>query len=330
MTEPKKALITGGTGFVGSHLVESLISDGWEVHVLVRGSSSLENLPVSGWEKVDWNAFLEGKSGLDLSKIDVVYYLAGLTKTIDKYQFREVNYKLVDGFLKVLEKGRFKGHFILLSSLAAVGPCPADHLRHENDQEIPVSYYGKSKLMGEQVVLSYLKKFPVTIMRPGAIYGPKEKDILELIKTLRFGISAAIGPDIEVQLTHVADIVSGIRAVTENTECFGKKYFLNDSDIWSYKESMKVISKVLGKPHRLHIQLPITLGSALVNFIHLISKLKGKPVSPLTRDKFREVTAGSWIADSSLLTQDTGWKRQYDLESGMKHTIDWYREEGWL
>lgn len=330
MTKPKKALITGGTGFVGSHLVESLISDGWEVYVLVRGSSSLDNLPESGWIKVDWNTFLEDQSGLDLSKIDVVYYLAGLTKTIDKYQFREVNCKLVDDFLKILELGSFTGHFVLLSSLAAVGPCPEDHLRHEGDEDRPVSYYGKSKLMGEKRALSYSKKFPVTIMRPGAIYGPKEKDILEVIKTLRFGISAAIGPDIEVQLTHVSDIVSGVRSVSENPACFGNKYFLNDCDIWSYKESMKVISEVLGKSHRIHIQLPIFLGAVLVNSIHLISRLKGKPVSPLTRDKFREVTAGSWIADSSLLTQDTNWKRQYDLESGMAQTIDWYRENGWL
>lgn len=329
MSQTPKVLITGSTGFVGSHLVDSLFLKGWDVSSVVRPSSDTAQLEECGFKLIDQSDLLDSELG-DYSDFQTLFYLAGITKTIDESQFRKVNADLVTQTLEALWCKNFRGHVVFVSSLAAAGPTIGDHLRQPGDSLTPVSAYGASKLRGEKAVLAWSNRLSVTILRPGAIYGPRERDIFEVLKVLRTGISAAFGNDIYVQMTHVSDVVAGLLAVANQEHCIGKTYFLNDPKAWKYSEVMKICGRLLGKRKIHHFNLPAPLGWGLARLLDMASRLAGKPLSPLTVDKMREISGGSWIADSSELTHDTGWRAEFALREGMHQTIHWYQKEGWL
>ena len=324
------AFVTGGTGFVGQNLCERLRREGWEVRALVRKTSHTEFLARIGCELVRGNLESEKTIGRATTNADVIFHLAGLTKATRPTDFTRVNAAATKHVLLGAHEGGFSGRFVHLSSLAAAGPAPNGRPRREEDPPAPVSLYGKSKLRGERFAERARDVFPVTVLRPGAIYGPREHEIFEIIKPLwKTGISVSAGPDIELQMTHVDDVVSALWVAATDPAAHNRTYFVNDPQTWPYSRVIELMGDALGRRVR-QVRVPLAAGWALGAGLDLAGRIARRPLSPFGRDKMRELAAGSWIADSNLLTRECGWKAKWALPDGLRQTIRWYRENGWL
>ncbi len=324
-----RAFLTGGTGFVGGHLAERLREEGWQVRAIARNGSNADVLEDCGCEILRGGLESERSLRRGVEGADAVFHLAGVTKGLSEADFMRVNAEGTRRVVAAARQARFRGRFVALSSLAAAGPARRGRPLTEDKRPRPVSAYGRSKLAGEKHVLRARRFLDFTILRPGAIYGPREHEILEAVKLIeRLGVSLEFA-ETRVQMTHVHDVVSGILAAVNSPQARGRTFFLNDGTVWDYANVVDEIGAALGRDVR-HVRVPLAGAWAVAGTLDLAGKIVGRPLSPIGRDKVREVAAGSWIADSSALTAATGWKARHGFVQGIRDTVRWYRENGWL
>ncbi len=322
--------VTGGTGFVGSHLVESLISRNYNVRCLIRRSSNLQwvkDLPV---ELV--NGSLEHPDRIipHLKDVKYVFHVAGLTKAKRNRDYFTVNAEMTRNLLdSCLAAETEISRFIYCSSQAAAGPGSRDSLRNETTMPEPVSLYGKSKLEGEWISKSYMSKLPVTIVRPPAVYGPRDTDIFKFFKMVNSGIFPVLGKaERYYNFIYVKDLAEAIIDTAEKETANGNIYYLVDPDIYSWSQIADEISNALNKkPSK--ITVPAGILAAVSIFSEIGAKLIGKPAL-LNRDKIKEINQQYWTVSADNALKDIGYKINYPLKKGISETAAWYKENGWL
>jgi len=318
------ALVTGATGFIGSHLCEELARRGHKVTCLIREKSNLkwiENIDlkiISGdCEKIE--SLYDAVDG-----VDYVFHLAGLTKACSEDKFFCANTRGTENLIKaVAEKNPKLKRFIYISSLAAVGPSKnGSPLKEETDPR-PVSSYGKSKLEGEKAVLKYKQSIPVTVLRPSAVYGPRDRDLFIFFKILKKGIFPDWGK-CYYSLLYVDDLIQGIILAAENKKAEGEIYFLSDSKFYTNEEIMNAISSALGiKAVRLRVPKCI-----MPFFAYIGEKINRDGI--INRDKMSELSHSHWICDTTKAREELGFMSKVRIKEGMKWTADWYRIHRWL
>jgi len=193
----------------------------------------------------------------------------------------------------------------------------------------PITHYGESKLEGERIVLKHASQLPVTVIRPPAVYGPRDSDMLGFFEVANKGFRISFGRgESFLSLVYVKDLVDGIILAAENPESNGKIYFIADDKIYSWKEAFKIIAKVLNKR-----TIPLKIPKSLVFFLAFLSenfsKLLGRTAAFNTQ-KAKEITQRYWGLDVSKAKAELGFLPKYDLERGAKETVRWYKEKGWL
>lgn len=325
------AFVTGGTGFVGGHLCERLRREGVDVRALVRPGANSAILNACGCELVPGDLGEGGIPGRALDGVDVVFHLAGLTKALNRADFIKVNAAGAENVARLARAVGFRKRFVLLSSLAAAGPAIDGRPRTEADEPAPVSYYGASKLDGEQAVRKVAgAAFDVTVLRPGGIYGPREHEMLEVFRLMRRQ-GLALGPsrDFEVQLTHVDDVVEGLWRAATVPAAADRTYFLNDPARLRLSRIVEEASKTLGR-RVWRIAAPMWAIHSVAWQAEMLGRMMGRMLSPLTRDKARELAAGPWLAESGPFTVATGWKPKWAFADGLAMTMDWYRDHRML
>ncbi|MEO8377235.1 MAG: NAD-dependent epimerase/dehydratase family protein [Candidatus Sumerlaeota bacterium] len=327
-----KCFVTGATGFVGGRLCQELRAQGHSVFALARSMSNSEIVRDCGCNVVEGSVDSINVFARHAETTDVFFHLAAITKALSRQEFIDVNVRGTAKVLAGLARGGFRGKFVLLSSLAAGGPAVDEKTpRRESDPDAPISDYGRSKLGAEKVMKKRLpRNATYTILRPGAIYGPREHEMLEVFRMMaRTGVAFQLGSSIHTQMTHVEDVVDGLLRVASNPATNGKTYYQNDATAWSFTSIVRLVSESLNKPVRV-VRLPRFMGGPIAGCLDLAGRLRGKPLSPFGRDKLKEMDGQYWIADASRLEADTGWKPRWSLPQGLPQTIDWYRENGWL
>ncbi len=324
-----RAFVTGGTGFVGSHLVEELLRRGYdEIRALVRSDlkwlDGLGVTPVRG-DLFDTEALREGMRGAD-----AVFHVAGLTRAPTQEALDRAN---VAGTLNLLDAVREAapevGRVLVTSSLAAVGPSTERPLT-EADPLRPITRYGRSKEAMEAAVQERFRDLPVTIVRPPVVYGPREADIFTMIKTAdRQRLFPIVGDGHEPQLSmvHVRDLVRGMADVVEAEGTAGETYFLGSEAYYTWNEIRDAIIRALGKPV-VRVNVPVPLVGPVGAIVEGVGRWMGE-YPPLNRDKAREAKA-SWLCSVAKARREIGYRQTIELEEGMAETVAWYRAQGWL
>lgn len=326
-----KVLVTGGTGFLGSHVAEQLTQSGHEVRALVRRSSdtkflnTLENLRlVIG--AVDDPASLDGA----VEGVDAVVHSAGLVKAKRPEEFERVN---AEGTRNLLEATKQRApnlkRFVLVSSLTAGGPSRDGSPVHPQDEPRPVTYYGRSKLSAERIAKSFASELPVTIIRPPTLYGPRDREVLIFFRSIKNGVLPMTTPAHAKQsMLYGPDCAQAcIRALEAPVES-GSLYSVDDGPPHTFLEMIEAAEVAMGRRARLRFPLPrpVTLGAAFAS--EVFGKVTNRAVI-FTRDKCNELFE-QWVSDSSEARERLGWQPHVRFDEGIKLTIDWYKQHGWL
>jgi nucleoside-diphosphate-sugar epimerase len=228
-----------------------------------------------------------------------------------------------------LEQNPELKRFVYVSSQAAVGPGNDERPLDETAPCRPITDYGESKLEGERIVREHSSQLPVTIVRPPAVYGPRDADVLGFFKVVSKGFRVSFGRgESFLSLVYVKDLVDGIIRAAENRKSVGQTYFIADDRVYSWREAFNIIAEVLEKR-----TIPLRTPRRVVLFLALISEsfsgLFGRPAKFNTQ-KAREITQRYWGLDVAKAKAELGFSAEYDLERGAAETVKWYRDMRWL
>ena len=325
-----KALVTGATGFVGSHLVERLIGEGRQVVCLTRATSDpvwLDGLDVerrvAELDQID--ALRRAVRG-----VDYVFHTAGLTRARSPREYLAVNAEGTHHLLQaVLAEGLSLRRFVYVSSLAAVGPAPSSKPPDEAAEPHPIDGYGASKLAGERAVLAHADRLPVTIVRPPAVYGPRDKNFLPLFRSaVRLGRVPVIGePSKQAAFVYVTDLAEGIRLAAEASEGIGRTYFIAGGN-HAMSQVVEAVCSALGMPAR-RLTVPSLLARLAGEIGQLRWAITGRPTI-ISRRKVRDMLQPRWTCSWARARRELGYRETVSLEEGMRRTVEWYIQQGWL
>lgn len=321
-----KALVTGATGFIGSHLVEMLVKRGYEVTCLVRRTSNLrwiKNLDA----KLIYGDCAEKDTLKGLVRgFNYIYHLAGVTKAVSsEIYFRENSLGTENIINRAAEENPDLIKFIYLSSLSASGPSSDGTPMDEDSLPHPVSDYGRSKLSGEETVLRKKGVFKIVIIRPPAVYGPRDRDIYFFFKLIEKGIIIFWGGERFLSIIYVDDLIEGIISAGEKGEGI---YFLSDGGVYTLEDVTEKIADALGvKPFK--IRIPENLLYIMALFAEGFYRITGNP--PLiNREKIKEAVQKYWICNNSRAEKELDFKPKVLLDDGIRRTAAWYTDNGWL
>ncbi len=308
------ALVTGATGFVGSHLVDALLEKGWRVTVTVRPKSNLRWLERKPVERVD-DAF---SAASPLPECDVVFHVAGVIRADTYADYLAGNRDLA---VRAFEAARAR-RFVHVSSLAVAGP---GEQVDETTPCSPISLYGKSKWEGECEVWKRRERLAVTVIRPPVVYGPRDFGLFDLYKTVSKGLRPEIGGRKVISIVHVRDLVEGIVRAAETPEGANQAFYLANEATVEVSAVLGLIQRALGKK-ALRVGIPDRVVRFLGAVVEDGARLAGRR-SMFGRDKALEMTQKAWCCSPGKAARLLGWRARIPLEEGMSETAAWYKEQ---
>jgi dihydroflavonol-4-reductase len=323
-------LVTGANGFIGSNLVKELVDREYFVKSLVRPNSNTRLLdkitsphmkPVCASFADNNGQFNSRELDAAMENVDTVFHVGGAVKGT-RDELLKTN---VDGTINVYTAAREKGvkRFVYVSSLTACGGSKGEILTEDCKLD-PVSYYGESKKLAEQY-LQAESGIPTTIIRPSAVYGPGDKEILIAFKAVKNGVILKLGKgDQRLSFIHVDDLVNGMVQAAKSDVTIGQTYFISNEKTYSWDEFYGAIKSGLGKESVRSINIPEGVMYKVGHFLELGLGLFGeRPM--LSRQKVNEMRE-SWECTPEKAKRDFDYAQQISLEQGVKNTIDWYKE----
>ncbi len=330
MTSKIISVVTGASGFVGSHLVDSLLEKGHTVKCILRSSSSkrwLEGKPV---EIIDCGLFDKPALKEALKDADYLFHIAGVVKAKNESGYYSGNVESTKTLLEVvLEVNPNIKRIVISSSLTASGPSFDGKPKTEDLPENPITTYGRSKLAQEKVALSFKDKLPISIIRLHAVYGARDTEIYQFFKTYQMGLMALIGFDNkQLNLIHVKDAVNGIYAASVSEKSVGQIYFLASEEIYSWNRIGDAISKAMGKKAFV-LRIPHTVVYSVAAIAQFFSMFSSKAAT-FNLEKARDFVQKDWTCSVDKAKRDLGYTQTVKLEEGIKEAIDWYKEMKWL
>jgi len=322
--------VTGATGFIGSHLVEALLQRGDQVRCLIRNTNDLKWLKGLPIDVAHGDCNDKTSLGEAVKGVDQVFHLAGVTKAIEEKTYFEVNAFGTENLIHAcLEQNPHLQKFIYLSSQAAAGPCHNGDKKRETDRCVPVSSYGQSKRMGEDFALAHAHELPLLILRPCAVYGPRDRDLYPFFRLLSKRINPCFSsPDQRISLCYVQDIVQAILLASETKESGGEIFFLSDGQAYLLEQIGDIFADAMGV-NPICIRVPEWAIFGIASLSEYFSKISGKPAL-LNKGKVEEMVQKNWVCDITKAKTVLGFKPNVPLAEGTKLTFDWYKKENWL
>jgi nucleoside-diphosphate-sugar epimerase len=322
--------VTGANGFIGSHLVEALLRRGYLVRCLVRPTSDLtfiRSLPVE-WATGDLRE--AGALAAACDGVHAVCHCAAVTRAMDEATFYRVNTEATQALADAcLRSAPGVSRFVFLSSVAASGPAPSrDKPVGESDAPHPITWYGRSKLAAEQALLALSDELPVTILRPGPVFGPRDRDVLAYFRWVARGLALQAGREARwASFAYVLDVVSLILRALESDVARGRTYNAVSYD-HTHREFAQLIAQALGR-RALHVALPKAMLTPIGRFFDLQGRLTGRP-GLLNSQKVLDMKERYNLYSGARAAAELGFMPQLDFAQAVAETARWYRDHGWL
>lgn len=317
-------LVTGGTGFIGTHLVRRLLASGQAVRCLVRRQARPRNLP-AGAEAAYGD--LSSGEGIQeaLRGADTVIHLAGVTKALSPADYYTGNARATRNLA-----GALSGHptrLVHVSSLAAIGPSMDGNPVAEDAVPHPLSHYGKSKLEAERAVRELAPD--AVIVRPPVVYGPGDTDVFQLLKSISKGLVIQIaGGERWFSAIYVKDLVDGLMVAADSTGGTGRAYFLAHAKPNSWSQFGEAAARIMNRTPRV-LKVPAAVARAAGWGAEIWSQITRKP-GIVSREKVEEARCEFWTCDVRRAASELGFEAPTSLEQGLAETMAWYKEAGWL
>jgi len=324
------AVVTGASGFVGSHLADFLLAKNFEVRCVIRKSSSLRWL--EGKDLKIFSCGLFDKSGLReaFDGANYIFHVAGVVKAKNEEGYFKGNVAATKILLEVAEEMKASiRKFLIVSSQTVSGPSYDGKPVNEKTKPNPLTTYARSKLKQEQLTLSYKEIFPVTVCRGPAIYGERDTEIFIYFQVFNKGLTTMIGFDKkELSLLHVADLVEGLYLAAVSAKANGETYFISSEKFYTWDEVGSITSLVLNKK-AFRIRIPHFIVFTIAAFAQFFAMFSSKPAT-LNIEKAKDLTQRYWICDTSKALNDFGYRQKVSAEEGIKRTCEWYKEMKWI
>ncbi len=331
MSKERKArvAVTGGAGFVGSHLVELLVERGYEVSCLVLPGESrrnLEGLPVDYIE----GGLLDRRSLLPLLEgSSAIVNVAGLTRARTEAEFMAVNAQgavnLVEAALSIGDGPR---HIVSMSSLAAAGSCPEGRCLDEDDRLRPLTPYGRSKAALESRLRAYEGRMATTFIRAPGVYGPRDRDFLQYFKLVRRGLRLIAGGRSVMSILYVKTLVRAIADCLENPNSRGQVFYIADEGEYDWDQLSEMIEAALGA-RPLRIAVPDWAVAIAAAASDAIAPFARRPPL-LNRYKLLEMRQSRWVVSTAKAERLLGFRPGISTADAMAETAAWYLSMGWI
>jgi nucleoside-diphosphate-sugar epimerase len=325
-------LVTGATGFLGSHVAEQLSRAGRPVRALARPTSDtrfLKSLP--GVELVEGRVDDPASLSRAVEGVEAIVHAAGLVKARGPHEFVRVNSEgtrnLIDAARRVRPALK---RFVMVSSITVAGPSDDDGSPIPYDREPrPVTHYGKSKLEAERAVLAAKDELHAVILRPPAIYGPRDREILIFFRAIAKGVLPLTNPlKAKLSMIYGADCAAACISALDASVESGSVFYVDDGGVHTFEDLIIQSETALKKRAWLRLPLPqpVVLGAAWLSEAY--GKLANRPVM-LTRNKCNELFT-QWVCDGALARERLGWRPEVPFAEGVQRTVDWYKQHGWI
>ncbi len=329
----KRVLVTGGTGFVGRHLLPELLRVGASVTCLARASSNVSRLPQ---DVHIVRADLTSGEGLTaaLTGQDAVVHMAALLFGLGWQDYLRANARAAETLARAAAAAPSVQRVVLVSSLAATGPSNSSPGVRDTDAPAPVSAYGWSKFMAEQIFGRHLGDRLVTL-RPPIIYGSGDQGLLPCFQAAQRGllVSPGLHRPFPVSAVHARDMAQAVM------HCLRDKahgaYHINDGHEYTMRAFSEAIGTAVGrKAHVLGVPLPVMAVAAAASTLgsQLLARLGcgGRRAPSWNMDKYREAKQLGWLCDAARIQEELGYAARMTLPDGMAEAVAGYRKEGWL
>lgn len=323
------AVVTGASGFVGSHVADELLRQGAKVRCLLRSDSPTRWLDGKPFEIVRLDSHDVNALKTALRGASWIVHAAGLTHARSPREFQDVNVGGTERMLRAaMEAVPDLQRFLLISSQAAAGPALEGRPVTESERPFPASPYGVSKLRSEELTMLLKDRLPVTAIRPPAVYGPRDRALLKLFVAVKRHVLPVLRRRGKFSLIYVEDLARAVALALTHPAAAGQVYFASEPEVTDYREAGECVKRALGAwtvtvaPPLFALQTGAWVGEAWGAILNRAPFL--------SREKIAEITAGDWVCSSRKIRDQLGWRPEVGLEEGMRRTAAWYREAGWV
>jgi nucleoside-diphosphate-sugar epimerase len=322
-----RALVTGSNGFIGSHLAAWLAGHGHDVACLLRRTSRTDSLEGLNVGRVIGDIRDRGSLEAAVRGREWIFHVAGIVSAADRTTYFAVN---ADGTRNLVEACLKAGapdlrKFVFVSSMAAAGPSPRGTALDEDAPCRPVSDYGRSKLAAEETVLASRDRLPVTVIRPPNVLGPRQKELADAIRLMRFRLRPVIGTaETKTSIVSVEDLVRALALAAEDPRSAGRVYYVTDGRAYSWGDITGAIAEAVGR-RRFYLPVPYAAQYALAAAAEAVARLSGsKPL--ISRDLVAAARRDSWVCDGSRIREELGFEPRTDMRAAVRAAVAWERE----
>ncbi|HEU4700165.1 MAG TPA: NAD(P)-dependent oxidoreductase [Gemmatimonadales bacterium] len=328
-----KALVTGATGFLGSHLVDALVARGDDVTALIRSPGKAQGLARQGVRLVRGDLHATEALAEAVADQDVIYHVAGAVAARNEAEYLHANRDGTANLLRAAEGAAQRGgrapRFVLVSSMAAGGPARPGRPRTADEPSAPVTMYGRSKLAGEEVVRR--SPLPWAILRPPTIYGPRDRDnLIKIFKIARTGVVPVFGSGSqEISAVYAPDLAEALVAAGSSDAVLGGTYYVNHPEVLTSAGLVQAVARLMGRSRARLVPIPEWAGRLALH-VTGTAAAAARRATILNADKANEFFEAAWTGDPTPFMRATGWHAAHDLAAGLAETYAWYRSARWL
>jgi dihydroflavonol-4-reductase len=319
-------LVTGGTGFIGSHLLDRLAGAGQPVRALVRHNTLRRKTALPRGVEAVPGDLATGEGLADAARgAGTIIHVAGVLKALTPQDYYRGNARATENLARVAAGQGTR--FVHVSSLAVCGPSPADGYVNEDSETRPLTHYGKSKLEAERIVRSLLPQ--AVIVRPPVVYGPRDTGVFPFLKSISRGVELRIaGGERWFSAIYVRDLVDGILAASTSPQAPGRTYFLSHPQPVNWSHLGDATARLVRRK-RLVLRVPVSAAYGIGYLAEIWSTLTRKPAM-VSREKIAEALCARWVCDSRRAAAELGFEAKTSLDAGLAETLAWYKEAGWV